>query len=134
MYKNKKEVYAVFSKDQQGARVYVNPSNLDALLAKGKVVKITDHDRKKLKGISPSDWELRGDTVIRAKSSNLYREVETSVHEHGLPEIQPIEIKQEYIIIQPEYVKMAALCAIISVYISLITFLGFSIYLGVLNV
>ena len=132
--KNKKEVYAVFRESQKGARIYVNPSNLEALREAGQVVKINDRDRKKLKGISPADWELRGDRIIKAASTDLYKEVETSVHEHGLPEIQPIEIKQEYILIQPEYVKMAALCAIISAYVSLITFLGFSIYLGVFNV
>lgn len=129
--KKRKEVFAVFGPDQAGARIYVNPTNTDVLLKAGQVVKLTERDRKKLKGISPSDWTLKGDRVVHAKSSDLYKEVETSVHEHALPEIQPIEIKQEYIIIKPEYVKMAALCATISSFTALLTFLGFSLYLGV---
>jgi len=132
--KNRKEVYAVFRESQKGARIYVNPTNLEALREAGKVVKLNDRDRKKLKGISPADWEVKGDRVIKAASADLFKEVETSVHEHGLPEIQPIEIKQEYILIQPEWMKMAALCAIISTYMSLLTFLGFAVYLGVFNV
>jgi hypothetical protein len=129
--KNKKEVYAVFGPDQKGARIYVNPTNTEDLLKKGTVVKINDRDRKKLKGISPSDWELKGDKIVHAKSSDLYKEVTTSVHEHGLPEIQPIEIKQEYIIIEPDYVKMAALCGTISTLTTLLTFIGFLLHLGV---
>lgn len=130
MSKKRKETYALFSPDQKGARIYVNPSNLEALYAKGTVLKINDRDKRKLKGISPSDWEHKGGKIVHAKSSDLYKEVKMSVHEHALPEVQPIEIKEEYIIIEPKYGKMAAMCAIIGAYTGLLTFLGFAIYLG----
>lgn len=118
--KNRKQTYAFFQ-GERGARIYVNPQNLEELNKRGKVVKVTPEIQKKFKGKSPSEWRLKGESIRLAKESNEFEEVQVSVQPHALPEVNPVEIKQEFLVIEPNYGKTGIKCAIIGVLATLIT-------------
>ena len=97
--KSKKEIYVLFRNNQM-PRIYVNPKNLEDLHKVGRVVK--NPDMKKLKGIPVENWKYT-DGVIKASKSYTEEKVKISVQEHTLPEVREIEVKHEYIAIEPVF-------------------------------
>tara|TARA_R110000803_G_scaffold10803_6_gene32842 strand:- start:41 stop:433 length:393 start_codon:yes stop_codon:yes gene_type:complete len=125
--KPKKKVFVLFAEGKQ-PRVYVNPSNMEELTKRGKV--IANPDMKRLKGTSPSDWKLRGDKIlVSAKDLEVESEL---INPNGLPEIKKIKIEHEYIVIEnkPDILLPCVASAIIGILSSYLVIVGILLYLG----